>query len=297
MDHPRFIRHQRGEVIMIEKEVEPLPAIETLSLFPKINKELIALLKSLSPTEWHLPTVLPGRTVKDLASHILDSSLRRLSSCRDNYQVNANKFETNEDLVRYIQDLNQSWIDATQRLSPQILIFFLEFSERWLVEYFKTLDLNGTAKFPVSWAGQWESQNWFDMAREYTEKWHHQMQIRLAVNKPGINSKELFHPVIDCFMRGLPHAYHKVNAEQDVGIEIEIKGEGGGVWFLEKMRDHWCLVKKLKISPKAKIEMTDQIAWQLFTDSISRDSAAKETKMFGIKALAEPILSMRTVLR
>jgi hypothetical protein len=161
----------------------------------------------------------------------------------------------------------------------------------------KTLDLNGTAKLPVTWAGQWESQNWFDIAREYTEKWHHQMQIRLAVNKPGICSKELFHPVIDSFMRGLPHVYHRVHAENGEGIEIEIIGEGGGFWFLEKKKEHWCLVKTLKSNPKVKIKMSREIAWQFFTDSIPRDKAAKEMKVFGINALAEPILTMRTVLR
>src|SRR3972149_7938494 len=151
---------------MVEKERDTLPPIEVLSLFPEINKELITLLKNLSPSEWHQSTVLPGRTVKDLASHILDGSLRRLSSCRDNFQPTTNKIESNEDLIRHIQELNKSWIEATKRLSPQILIFFLELSEHWLYEYFKTLDLNDTAKFPVTWAGEWKSQNWFDMARE-----------------------------------------------------------------------------------------------------------------------------------
>jgi len=282
---------------MVEKELDTLPAIEVLPLFPEINIELITLLKSLSPSEWHQSTVLPGRTVKDLASHILDGSLRRLSLCRDNYQATTNKIESNDDLVRYIQELNKSWIEATKRLSPQILISLLELSEEWLYEYFKTLDPHATAKLAVSWAGQLKSQNWFDMAREYTEKWHHQMQIRLAVKKPGISSKKLYYPVIACFMRGLPHVYHKVHAEEGVGIEIEIIGEGGGLWFIEKKKDYWCLVKKLKSSPKAKIKMPDEIAWQLFTDSISRDSAAREVQIFGVNALAVPILTMRTVLR
>lgn len=282
---------------MVKKKLDTLPAIEVLSLFPEINKELITLLKSLSPSEWHQPTVLPGRTVKDLVSHILDGSLRRLSSCRDNYQVATNKIESNEDLVRYVQELNKSWIEATKRLSPQILIFFLELSELWLYEYFKTLDLNGNAKFSVTWAGQWESQNWFDMAREYTEKWHHQMQIRLAVKKAGISSKKLVHPVIDCFMRGLPHAYHKAPAEEGTGIEFEITGEGGGWWFLEKRKDHWFLVKTLTNKPKTKIKLPCEIAWKLFTDSIPKDEAAKEMTVFGINVLAAPILTLRTVLR
>jgi len=68
-----------------------------------------------------MPTVLPGRTVKDLASHILDCSLRRLSAGRDNYQVDTPNLKSYEDLVNNIQKLNQTWIDATQRLSQAIL--------------------------------------------------------------------------------------------------------------------------------------------------------------------------------
>ena len=56
--------------------------------------------------------------------------------------------------------------------------------------------------FPVSWAGEEESANWFDTAREFTERWHHQQQIRLAVDKPGIMTREFYFPVLDCFMRG-----------------------------------------------------------------------------------------------
>jgi len=59
----------------------------------------------------------------------------------------------------------------------------------------------------VSWAGEEESANWFDTAREFTERWHHQQQIRLAVNKPGIVTREFYFPVLDCFMRALPYAY------------------------------------------------------------------------------------------
>jgi len=282
---------------MIQKHTSNLPQIETISLFPEINKQLIILLKSLDVNDWHKPTVLPGRTVKDLASHLLDGSLRRLSMCRDNYQVNGPKIDSNEDLVKYVQELNKVWIGATQRLSPIILISFLEFSERWVYEYFKTLNPSDKAKFPVTWAGEFESQNWFDIAREYTEKWHHQMQIRLAVNKPGINSKNLFYPVIDTFMRGLPHVYRDTAAELNCGVEIHITGNGGGLWFLEKTSTQWQLVKSLKNTPEVKIEMSDDTAWQLFTDSVAKDTAIKSISIRGNKTLGDVILNTRTVLR
>jgi hypothetical protein len=35
----------------------------------------------------------------------------------------------------------------------------------------------------VAWAGEAESKNWFHVARDYSEKWHHQQQIREAVSQ------------------------------------------------------------------------------------------------------------------
>lgn len=282
---------------MIPQNPHALPAIDVVPLFPELNKQLITLLKSLQNDEWRTPTVLPGRTVKDLASHILDGSLRRLSACRDNYQVNVPHINSNEELIRYVQEINKTWIEATQRLSPNILISLLELPDQWIYEFFKTLDPHEKAFYAVSWAGESESQNWFDIAREYTEKWHHQMQIRLAVNKPGINSREFFYPAIDTFMRGLPYAYRNTEAELDCGIEIHIKGNGGGSWFLEKTADQWQLVTKLKKKPETTIELTDDIAWRLFMDSMPKEIAAQSIYISGNQQLGEVILNMRTVLR
>ena len=271
--------------------------IKTLELFPKINSALIELLKGLTDTEWQQPTVLPGRTVKDLVSHILDGSLRRLSACRDNYMGDSPSIESYDDLVDYIQKLNRTWIEAAKRLSPQILISFLEMSEGWLYEYFKALDPNAQAKFSVAWAGDFESPNWFDIAREYTEKWHHQMQLRLAVEKPGIDSKELFYPAIETFMRGLSHVYKDIDADVGTGIKIIISGNGGGEWYSEKTKNQWELVKELISTPQTTIEMSDDTAWKLFTDSLDNNKAESQIQFIGNKKLGRQILKMKTVIR
>lgn len=282
---------------MLVHNQNTLPAIDALPLFPELNKQLIGLLKSLGKDEWQMSTVLPGRTVKDLASHILDGSLRRLSDCRDHYQVNVPNINSNAELIKYVQAINKSWIEATQRLSPHILITLLELSEQWLYEFFKTLDPHGKACYAVTWAGESESQNWFDIAREYTEKWHHQMQIRMAVNKPGINTREFFYPAIDAFMRGLPYAYKDTQAVVDCGIQVHIQGNGGGFWYLEKTPNQWQLVKELKKEPETTIEITDDVAWRLFMDSMPKEFAAQSMSISGNKKLGEVILNMRTVLR
>jgi hypothetical protein len=283
---------------MTSKDLKKLPMINIISLFPKINKSLIHLLMGLKKSDWNKETALPKRSVKDLASHILDGSLRRLSMCRDNYQMTPLHIKTYKDLVKYIQKLNKTGIEFFKRLSPQLLIYLLKISEDMVYKYFKTLSLNKKAKFAVAWAGEEKSLNWFDIAREYTEKWHHQMQIRLALNKINlINTRKLFYPVIDTFMRGLPHTYRNIKAKNKTGIEINIKGNANGTWFLENLNNQWQLTAKLKEKPKTKIRIKDDIAWRLFTDSLVTKKELKQIKISGNKNLGKPFLKMKCVMR
>ncbi|EAT16824.1 hypothetical protein HTZ97_05095 [Desulfuromonas acetoxidans] len=95
--------------------------IDVLDAFAELNKELILLLENLSKEDWEKDTCLKNRNVKDLASHILDTSLRRLSLQRDNYFSENPEIHSYDDLVDFIQRLNRDWIGATRRLSPESL--------------------------------------------------------------------------------------------------------------------------------------------------------------------------------
>jgi hypothetical protein len=56
-----------------------MPPIFVADLFPEVSRRLVELLRSLCAEEWQKPTVSSRRTVKDIASRLLDGSLRRLS--------------------------------------------------------------------------------------------------------------------------------------------------------------------------------------------------------------------------
>ena len=53
--------------------------------FRDLHGHLIELLRSLSPEDWDRPTVCSAWCVKDIASHLFDGDLRRLSIERDGY--------------------------------------------------------------------------------------------------------------------------------------------------------------------------------------------------------------------
>ena len=62
-----------------------LPPVLAAHLLPKIESLLLDLLRSLSAEQWELQTLAPKWRVKDVAAHLLDTQLRKLSMVRDGY--------------------------------------------------------------------------------------------------------------------------------------------------------------------------------------------------------------------
>jgi hypothetical protein len=149
-----------------------MPPIRVAGFFPAISLRLVELLRSLSGDEWHLPTSSSQRNVKDIASHLLDGSLRRLSFQRDRYAPVHPRSgpQSGESLLDFLTRLNLEWEAATRRLSPPVLIELIEWADAQLARLFQSLDPEAPAPFPVAWTGDQSSPNWMDIAREYTEK-------------------------------------------------------------------------------------------------------------------------------
>ena len=178
--------------------MKPFPPIQTVSLFPLIHQKLISLLLNLSPDDWNRGTICAGWSVKDIASHLFDTSLRTIALYRNAYSSPDNPtIESYRDLVNYLNQLNNDWVRATRRLSPAVLIDWLDRSGREADALIMALPPDETAIFSVAWAGQATSPNWFHVAREYTERWHHQQQIRLAVGQTAaLEIDELYQPLL-----------------------------------------------------------------------------------------------------
>lgn len=274
--------------------------IETLELYPKLSVKLLQLLRNLSTTEWDTPSPIPGRKAKDLVSHLTDSSLRRLSIQRDKYQSTSVKVDISsyEDLVNYIQTLNKEWMHATERVSPKILMDLFEYAEDQLYSFFTTLDPEGDAIFPVQWAGEEKSTNWFDIAREYTEKWHHQMQIRMALNKPLILDTEYTEPLYDTFMLGLPHLFRDMK-DYPIGetLQITISGKLNKDWILQRQGDGWVLLDDCNFEAKTKVQFSEEEAWKVFTNTDRNKEKYKEMLIIdGDKSLGYKLINLVTVL-
>ena len=184
---------------------------------------------------------------------------------------------------------------SARRISPRVLIDLLEITSKQVCDLFRGLDPLAPALWSVAWAGEDQSANWFDIAREYTERWHHQQQIRLAVNRPGISGRQLYFPVLDTFMRGLPHAFRSVQAREGTTLEVQIVGEAGASWFLERSDSSWRLSGQTS-NPEAVLSLDQELAWQVFTKAIDPQSAAQQVQITGDRTLALQVLSLVAVL-
>lgn len=279
----------------MDSSAQSLAPIFTGHLFPKLEGRLIELLRSLGPEDWEKQTLAPQWKVKDVAAHLLDTQFRKLAAARHSYKSENSKKLSPEKLIALINTLNAEGVRRYRQLHPSELISRMEIASRESGDYHQALDPFGTAMFPVSWAGEEESRNWFDTARELTERWHHQQQIRLAVNKPGIMTRELYFPVLDCFMRALPHTYRRLSAEPGTMAQFNVAGDCGGGWFLFRDGDEWKLIASPSGKKISETTIPQEIAWRIFTKGISADEARTQVQVTGDHVLGLHILKMISI--
>jgi len=271
--------------------------IPTLHLFPTLDNKLIDLLSSLTPAEWQLRTIVPNWGVIDIAAHLLDGNIRSLSMLRDDYHgETSGEINDYKDLVSYLNRLNADWVQAMKRVSPTMLIELLKLTGKPYIDFLGSLDPWVISKFSVAWAGEQESYNWFHIAREYTEKWHHQQQIRLAIGQEQeLYSNELYHPYLETSMRALPHHYRDVKGVEGEMIRFTITG-GGGDWYLYHNDEKWIQVIDYELEAVCKVEIPGNLAWRLFTNTTINNEIINQVSITGRQELGQNIFGMKAVM-
>src|SRR5215475_15141091 len=90
-------------------------------LLRRVDETLIDLLCSLTSSEWDIQTVAPLWKVRDVAAHLLDTALRKLSVARDSCFVEKVDIRSPQDLITLVNRLNREGVTVYRRLSPPIL--------------------------------------------------------------------------------------------------------------------------------------------------------------------------------
>jgi uncharacterized protein (TIGR03083 family) len=269
--------------------------ILTVHLFPEIRQQLLSLLESLAEQDWLRPTAAKKWDVKDVAAHLLGGDVGNLSRRRDKHAAAGRPLANWSELVAFINELNETWVLAARRLSPRVLCDLLAHTGPQIEAYFASLDPFATGT-PVSWAGPEPAPMWLDIAREYTERWHHQQQIRDATQRPGLYAPRLFAPVLDAFVRALPNTFRDIAATDGACVQLRLTGEAGGDWVIRRKADRWELFVGRSSSAGAMVQIKAEDAWKIFTHGVRGEEARRRATIEGELELGAKVLEMVSVI-
>jgi uncharacterized protein (TIGR03083 family) len=266
--------------------------IAVVDRFAALRTQLLGVLAGLSAEDWTKPTVAPAWSVKDVAAHLLGGDVGILSRKRDGFWPPGAVFQTYAELVELVNRLNRDWVQAARRMSPRLVCELLGFTGPEVEAYFLSLDVLALGE-PVSWAGPDPAPVWFDLAREFTERWHHQQQIRDATGKAPLYDPYFLAPVLDTFVRALPYSFREVSAPDGTVVRLEISGSAGGAWFLVRVGDAWELALEAEGEASAEVVVPQDTAWRMFTKGVDWERARTSSAIRGDAELASAIF--RTV--
>lgn len=266
--------------------------IAVVDRFAPLRTQLLTLLASLDEGDWARPTAARRWCVKDVTAHLLGGDIGILSRVRDRFSPPGVAAESHIELVDLVNRLNQEWVVAARRMSPRLLRELLALMGPVVEQYFSSLDLEAMGG-PVSWAGPDPAPVWFDIAREFTERWHHQQQIRDATRQAPLCDPYFLSPVLDAFVRGLPYSFRHAVAPEATVVRLEISGDSGGCWFLIRTGSIWELTLESEREPSADVILPQDTAWRMFTKGVDPGAAQASALVRGDATLASSIF--RTV--
>jgi len=270
------------------------PPIDVLPLLAGEEQSLIELLGGLDPEKWGAPTACAGWTVHDLTAHILGGKLGRLSRDRDGYRTTMPR--PGEAFGAFIDRLNDEWVVACRRLSPEVLFALLVDSTSQIPQLWGRSDVDELGE-PVTWAGPEPAPVWLDAAREYTEYWVHQQQIREAIGAQPLDAPTWRAPVVSTFMRALPYTLRDVSARPGRQVAYNVTGASGGRWTAVSSADGWLLDDVASSGRTLASVTTDaDTFWRLCTRNVRLDDVRDRVSLKGDESVGDTVLSMVSII-
>jgi uncharacterized protein (TIGR03083 family) len=277
-----------------------LSVVDARPLFRPLCAEIVTLFRALTDEDWVRPTVAGTWRVRDVAAHLTDTALRRLSFHRDGLVPDWRPPTTNAELVALVNELNASWVRSAARLSPRVLTDLYAAASTPLADFIESLDLHAVARIAVSWAGQTESPQWLDIGREFTEIWHHGSQIRDAVQAGPFREARWLRAVLEIAMHALPAAYSREPHISGGVLVLNVTGPSGGTWTLHKINGTWSCEEGVREPGRASatttVTLSDQTAWRLLFNALASSDLGALVEVKGDRALAAPLFRTRALV-
>jgi uncharacterized protein (TIGR03083 family) len=269
---------------------------------------LLAILDALEPDDWWRGTPCPAWTVHDLVLHVLAGDFGVLSILRDHHEAPLPS-GSDVSLAEAIDDLNPgglgvppektAWVRAAGgRLSPRMLRGLLTWAGEETHHFFAAVAYDAPTRMGVSWAGAPPSPHVLEVARQYTERWLHQQQLREAVGRGPLTDPILNRVLLQALAHCLPVAYDDTPAPDGTTVRLEITDFPTLTIVLRRHATGWRLVAaRGVVDPECTVAAPGEPLWRAWTTNGTRgDLRAAATVAGRAPELAEPLWAARAII-
>lgn len=257
--------------------------VDVIDLLAEERAQLLSLLTDLSTQEWAAATECPAWSVKGIALHLLGDDISLLSRQRDEEPssvVVEAKGPTWAELMASLDHFNEQWVETAIFLSPPLLTNLLRVTGDWTQQWYASVDPNRLGE-TIHWISPIDPQPyWLLAAREYLERWIHHLQIRRAVDRPGLTRARYVIPAIAITMRGFPQGLAGIAAEPGTTVTFSITGADAS-WTLQRTTDGWALHDGAPAQPSVRLGFSLESAAQVFSRGLLRSDVERHVTVEG----------------
>lgn len=177
-----------------------------------------------------------------------------------------------------------------------MVVAMLETTTPQVLAFWRSVDLDVLGE-PVTWAGPDPAPVWLDCARDFTEYWVHQEQIREATGMRSADVPEEVHAVLDTFLRAVPRTLGDRYWAEGTGLALQVDGPGGGRWSWRYSSGVW---RPAENRPdRATVVRFDdaEALWRTCTRMITPAEGGRRAEVTGDDDLARRVLQIVSIIR
>lgn len=264
------------------------PPVDARAAFETTREALLDLLVGLGPEGWAAPTAAAPWAVRDIVAHLLGDDVARLSRSRDGHST-----QVESDLPDSLHRANAQWVVALRPASPAVLVELLRTTSTALAAFWHSVDLEALGE-AVSWAGPGAAPVWLDCARDFTEDWVHQAQIREAAGQPPLDRPDIRVLLIDTMLRAIPYALDRQAA---VGHQLRIDVvDLKRSWSWQRGRQGW-VWRDGAPTADAVVGIDSETLWRTAVRMIEPADAVRDASISGERSLAWAALQLLSIIR